>query len=465
MNRDELQQVLEYAREHHESFLPGYLELLRFPSISTDPAHQADLAACGDWILAEMARIGLQNVRKIETEGHPVLYADWLAAGPEAPTAIIYAHYDVQPIDPLELWDSPPFEPTIQDGRLVSRGVMDNKCGIWGNLKVLESFLQTLGRLPLNIQICFEGEEECGSPNMAPFVAAHKGLRQADVLVNSDGEIDFEQPRQSYAMRGIVSAEITVRCAQEDLHSGLYGGVVQNPNHVIGAIIASFHDADGHIQIEGFYDNVLAIDAEERQRLREAYRLQGAAFEAASGTENFWAESLAPRQERATVWPTLDVNGVKGGYLGQGVKTVIPAEASCKVTMRLVPDQDPEQIAQLLEKHVQQFASDTADVQVRIAAKAWPFTIDPANAAMAAVQQALHTTIGKSAIFTRSGGSIPILGMFQRELGIPMTGLPYGAGGKIHAPNEYLILADFSTTIQLAIRFYCELAKLRPTDF
>lgn len=465
MNSTELNQVLEYAREHHERFMPGYLELLRFPSISTDPSHQADLEACGDWILAEMERVGLQNARKIQTDGHPVLYAEWLAAGPEAPTAIIYAHYDVQPTDPLEMWDTPPFEPSIRNGRLYARGVMDNKGGIWGNLKVLESFMQTLGRLPLNIKICFEGEEECGSPNMASFVSAHKKLLHADVLVNSDGEIDFEQPSQSYAMRGIVSAEIKVCCAQEDLHSGVYGGVVQNPNHVIGDIIASFHDADGRIQIEGFYDDVLAVDDEERQRLQEAYRLQGEAFEAAAGTAIFWAENLAPRQERATVWPTLDVNGVKGGYQGKGVKTVIPAEASCKVTMRLVPNQDPEQIAQLLEKHVLQFASETAEVQVRIAAKAWPFRIDPSNAAMGAAQNALHTTLGKRAIFTRSGGSIPILGMFQRELDIPMTGLPYGAGGKAHAPNEYLVLKDFITTIQLAIRFYSELAKLRPTDF
>lgn len=465
MNKPDLERVLQFAEVQHENFLDGYQELLRFPSISTDPSHESDLESCGTWIVSELQRIGFRNVRKIRTEGHPVLYGEWLEAGPDAPTAIIYAHYDVQPIDPIELWETPPFEPSFRDGRLYARGAIDNKSGVWGNLKVFESFLQANGRLPLNVKVCFEGEEECGSPNMAPFVSNHKELLDADLLVNSDGDLDLDQPSQGYAARGIVSAEIIVRCAKEDLHSGLYGGVVQNPNHVIGAIVASFHDADGRIQIEGYYDDVMEVDVEERERLNQAYQLHGETFEAEAGTECFWAENLAPRQERATVWPTLDVNGVTGGYQGPGMKTVIPAEASCKVTMRLVPNQNPERIAELFEKHVMQFASDTADVQVQIYSKSWPFSIDRDSAAMDAIQRALQATIGKQATFSRGGGSIPILGMFQRELGMPMVGMAYGAGSGVHAPNEYLELSVFQTAIQLAIRFYDELGQLHPENF
>ena len=465
MDERALANALAYANEHQERFLNSFQELLRFPSISTDPAHQDDLEACGDWILAEMERIGFQQCRKMRTDGHPVLYGEWLQAGPAAPTAIIYAHYDVQPVDPLALWESPPFEPTRRDQRLYARGVVDNKCGVWGNLKVFESLIEATGELPLNIKLCFEGEEESGSPNMAPFVTANKDVLTADLLVNSDGEFNRDQPRQGYAARGIVAAEITVHCARADLHSGQYGGVVHNPNHVIGAIIASFHDAAGRIQIGGYYDDVRAIDEEERERLRSDYAAHGDIFEVEAGTEHFWAESLAPRPERATVWPTLDVNGIIGGYQGPGMKTVIPAEASCKVTMRIVPEQDPERIAELFQQHVMQFASETADVRVRFYSKSWPFSINRESAAMGAMQRALEATVGKRATFTRGGGSIPILGMFQRELGMPMTTLGFGAGSGVHAPNEYMDLPDFRTAIQLAIRFYSELGQLRSADF
>ena len=465
MDERALAAALAHADENQESFLAGFQELLRFPSISTDPAHRDDLEACGDWILGEMERIGFQQCRKMRTDGHPVLYGEWLQAGPDAPTAIIYAHYDVQPIDPLALWDSPPFEPTRRDERLYARGVVDNKCGVWGNLKTFESLIAATGKLPLNIKLCFEGEEESGSPNMAPFVAANKGVLAADLLVNSDSEFSRDQPRQGYAARGIVAAEISVSCAHADLHSGQYGGVVHNPNHVIGTIIASFHDAAGRIQIDGHYDDVRAIDEEERDRLHSAYASHGVTFEAEAGTEHFWADDLAARPERATVWPTLDINGIIGGYQGPGMKTVIPAEASCKVTMRIVPDQDPERIAELFRQHVMQFASETAEVQVRFYSKSWPFSIDRESAAMGAIQRALEATIGRRATFTRSGGSIPILGMFQRELGMPMTSLGFGGGGGVHAPNEYMDLTDFQTAIQLATRFYTELGQLQPADF
>ena len=465
MDERALETALQYAADHQDSNLEGFRELLRFPSISTDPAHREDLESCGDWILAEAARIGFKECRKLETAGQPVLYGEWSAAGADAPTAIIYAHYDVQPVDPLELWETPPFEPSQRGELLFARGAIDNKCGVWGNLKAFEALLATTGRLPLNVKLCFEGEEECGSPSMAPFVAANKELLDANLLVNSDGEFQPEQPRLGYAARGIVAAEITINCAKDDLHSGQYGGVVQNPNHILGQIIASFHDPSGRIQIPNFYDAVESVDVQEKRHISQAYETQRKRYEAEAGTANFWAETLAPRSERATIWPTLDINGVSGGYQGPGIKTVIPARASCKVTMRIVPNQDPERIAQAFHEHVRQFNSDTAQVKVRFLSKSWPFMIDQQSAAMAAMQLALEATVGQRATFTRSGGSIPILAMFQRELGMPMTSMPYGAGGGVHAPNEFIRLADFQLGLQLGIRFYSELGKLPATAF
>ena len=460
-----MQAALAQLAENYESGLAKFEELLRFPTIGAEPAHRQDMTDCGAWLLAEMERIGFRNCASMPTAGQPALYGEWLAAGPAAPTALVYAHYDVQPVDPLSLWDSPPFEPARREGRLYARGASDDKSGIWGNLMALEAWLAANGRLPINIKFLFEGEEESGSPSMAEFVAAHKEKFSADLLVNSDGDFYRERPQIGYAYRGIIAAEITVHCARADLHSGQFGGLVHNPNHVLGQIIASFHDERGRIQIDGFYDDVEAIDEEEQAHLQATYALRRAEFEAEAHTDHFWAEALAPRPERSTTLPSLDVNGIRGGYAGPGVKTVIPAQATGKVTMRIVPEQDPQRIVELFTAHIRQFASETAEVQVRIHSQSWPFRIQRDNAAMAAMQRALQATIGRRATLTRNGGSIPILGMLQRELGMPMTTLSYSTGGNTHAPNEYLDLPEFQTALRVAIRFYHELGKLGPADF
>jgi acetylornithine deacetylase/succinyl-diaminopimelate desuccinylase-like protein len=454
------QNALDYAHAHHEPYMAGFQELLRIPSVSTDPAYKADLERCADWVVAEMQRIGFRNCRKMPTTGHPVVYGDWLDAGADKPTVLIYAHYDVQPVDPLNLWVTPPFEPSIRDGRLYARGAVDDKSGVFVNLKALESILAVDGKLPVNVKLFFEGEEESGSPNMYPFVAAHKDLLKADLLILCDGGFDKTLPTITYAGRGIVGAEVSVTGPDHDLHSGVYGGVVHNPLHVVGKIIGAFHDAEGRVQLPGYYDPVRKLSDSELANLELVWAHTGEQYLAQSGAQHYWAESLESIPVRGTALPTLEVNGVWGGYQGPGTKTVIPSKAGFKVTMRLVSDQDPSLIAETFTDFVMGFASDTISIDVKILAQGYPFLGLFDGAGVEAVQKALVATTGKRALMERTGGSIPIAGMFQRELEVPMTHLGLGAGENIHSPNEYVRVDEWYMAIDTAIHLYYNLAEL-----
>ncbi len=454
------QNAIDYAHAHHDSIMAGFQELLRIPSVSTDPAYKAELERCADWVVAEMARIGFHNCRKIPTEGHPVVYGEWLDAGADKPTVVIYAHYDVQPVDPLNLWVTPPFEPNIRDGKLFARGASDDKSGVFVNLKALESIFSTDGKLPVNVKLFFEGEEESGSPHMHPFVAANKDLLKSDVLILCDGGFDKNLPTITYAGRGIVGAEVSVTGPDHDLHSGGYGGIVENPLHVAAKIIASFHDDDGRIQIPGFYDAVKPLSDDELANLEKAWAITGEQHLARSGTKHYWAGAMGSIPVRGTALPTLDVNGMWGGYQGPGSKTVLPSKAGFKVTMRLVNDQDPFVIADMFTQYVMSFASDTAAIEVSVLAEGYPFEGLFAGPQVEAVQKALEATIGKRALLERTGGSIPIAGMFQRELKVPMTHLGLSAGENIHSPNEYARIDEFYLAIDTAIRFYFNLADM-----
>lgn len=454
------QKAIEHAHANRESYMTGFQEFLRIPSVSTDPAYKADLERCADWLVEEMTRIGLKNCRKIATAGHPAIYGEWLDAGADKPTVLIYAHYDVQPVDPLDLWVTPPFEPTLRDGNLYARGAVDDKSGVFLNLKALESILAVDGKLPVNVKMFFEGEEESGSPSMHPVIAANKDLLKADLLILCDGGFDRDQPKIVYSGRGIVSAEVTVTGPDHDLHSGVYGGVVHNPLHVVGKIIASFHDDDGRIQIPSFYDAVQKLSDDERANLEQVWALTSEQYLANAGTKHFWAESLGSIPMRNTALPTLEVNGIWGGYQGPGTKTVLPSKAGFKVTMRLVSDQDPNVIAKLFADYVKGFETDTAAIEVTTLAEGFPFRGLSEGAAVEAIQQALEATVGKRALLERTGGSIPIAGMFQRELGIPMTHLGLGPGENIHAPNEFVRVDDLYLSLDTAIRLYYNLETL-----
>jgi acetylornithine deacetylase/succinyl-diaminopimelate desuccinylase-like protein len=456
---DTIQAAIHHVHHHREEALEGFIKLLSFPSISADPAYKKDVKACAEWIVAELKRIGFENCRVLPTEGHPVVYADWLKAGDDKPTVLVYDHYDVQPVDPLHLWNSEPFTAEIRDGRMYARGAVDNKAGVWGNLKVFEAMLAANGTLPLNVKIMFEGEEESGSPSIEPFVEANKELLVADFMLNCDGGWDPLYPRVAYAGRGIVSAEVKVTGPKADLHSGQFGGVVQNPLHIAGKIIGSFHDESGRVTLPGYYDTVATISATEHERIHAGWQPEKMKEDA--GVELTWGNTIAPDAERATVYPTLDINGMWGGYQGPGTKTIIPAEAGFKVTMRLVPNQNPHEVARIFKTYVESFATDTVKVEVEIGEEAWYFDMAVESPYMEAVQSALESTINTRAQLVRTGGSIPILGVFNRLIGVPMTGWGYGEGEGIHSPNEYVVVDSFFQALEAGIRLYHNLAETK----
>jgi len=456
---DTIQSAITYVHHHREEAIEGFMKLLSFPSIGADPAYKKDVKACADWIVAELERIGFENCRAIATKGHPVVYAEWLKAGEDKPTVLVYDHYDVQPVDPLHLWKSEPFAAEIRDGRMYARGAVDNKAGVWGNLKVFEAMLAANGTLPLNVKIMFEGEEESGSPSIEAFVTAHKDLLQADFMLNCDGSYDRVQPLIAYAGRGIVSAEVKITGPKADLHSGIFGGVVQNPLHVAGKIIGSFHDEQGRVTLPGYYDTVASISESERQRVMDGWQPEKMAEDC--GVELSWGRSIAPDAERATVYPTLDINGMWGGYQGPGNKTIIPAEAGFKVTMRLVPDQNPHDVAAIFKQYVESFSTDTVKVEVEQGQESWNFEMAVESPYMDAVQAALEETIQNRAQLVRTGGSIPILGLFNRMIGIPMAGWGYGEGEGIHSPNEYVVVDSFFQALEAGIRLYHKLAETK----
>jgi acetylornithine deacetylase/succinyl-diaminopimelate desuccinylase-like protein len=456
---DTIQSAINYVHHHREEAIEGFMKLLSFPSIGADPAYKKDVKACADWIVAELERIGFENCRAIATKGHPVVYAEWLKAGEDKPTVLVYDHYDVQPVDPLHLWKSEPFAAEIRDGRMYARGAVDNKAGVWGNLKVFEAMLAANGTLPLNVKIMFEGEEESGSPSIEAFVTAYKDLLQADFMLNCDGSYDRVQPLIAYAGRGIVSAEVKITGPKADLHSGIFGGVVQNPLHVAGKIIGSFHDEQGRVTLPGYYDTVASISESERQRVMDGWQPEKMAEDC--GVELSWGRSIAPDAERATVYPTLDINGMWGGYQGPGNKTIIPAEAGFKVTMRLVPDQNPHDVAAIFKQYVESFSTDTVKVEVEQGQESWNFEMAVESPYMDAVQAALEETIQNRAQLVRTGGSIPILGLFNRMIGIPMAGWGYGEGEGIHSPNEYVVVDSFFQALEAGIRLYHKLAETK----
>ncbi|TFH49887.1 MAG: dipeptidase [Lysobacterales bacterium] len=459
MNEHHLEASLIYAHTHTDAFIEHYKELLRIPSIGADPAYRDDVRRAAEWIVAEMQRLGIENAQVLDTQGQPAVYGDWLHAGADAPTALLYAHYDVQPVDPLDLWVTPPFEPEIRDGRLFARGAIDDKSGVFVHLKAFESIMAANGALPINIKFIFEGEEESGSPTMEPFIEAHKELLAADVAVISDGGSSDETPRMMASVRGIVTAEVKVPGPVRDLHSGSFGGVVHNPTHMVGKIISALHDDEGRIRIPGFYDDVVPVSEAQQALIKENEEDAIAKGHEETGLETFWGVPGFTYYERATAQPTCDVNGISGGYQGKGAKTVLPAEASFKVSMRLVDNQDPNDIAEKFTAFVNNFACDTLKIDVNILSSSWSAETLVSGPIAQAVIDAYAATWGKTPKMERAGGSVPIIGMLQHVLDIPVTSMGLGHGTNVHSPNEYYDLAYFGPNVDTAIHFLFNMAK------
>lgn len=454
--QDNANVVIKYVQSHRDEYLEGFQELLRLRSVSTDPVHRQDVVDCAQWIVREATRIGLKNAEVLPTDGHPVVYAEWLEAGEDQPTILFYAHYDVQPPDPLELWQSPPFEPTVRDGKLFARGSADNKAGVFVTLKAFEAYFSTLGRLPINVKVIFEGEEESGSPNIEPFLAQNKQRLKADYLIVNDGTNALDQPIVPAGVRGIISGEVRVRGPKQDLHSGSYGGWVQNPLHVASRVVASFHDEMGRVAIPHFYDGVDPLNDEEKKLLNRALTNRAFMDEMLeeSGVKTYWAGAVAPLGERMWAQPCIDVNGMWGGYQGIGTKTIIPAEASFKFSARLAPGQEPEYIKKIVSEHIRGFEDEWTIISISFDIGARAVKSIPKGRAAGAIKNAYVRSWGKEPLIYPEGGSVPLLGIFDRDFdNMPILSMAYVSGGGGHSPNEFIYLDTFHRGIECAVWF------------
>jgi acetylornithine deacetylase/succinyl-diaminopimelate desuccinylase-like protein len=446
--------AVAYASKNHPRFLDELKSLLRIPSISTLPEHKADCRKAAETLLAELKRIGLENGRLIEDEGNPLVYADWLHA-PGKPTVLIYGHYDVQPPDPLDEWLSPPFEPTERNGNLYARGAVDDKGQVVAQVKALESLLAANKSLPLNVRVLYEGEEEVGGEAIAKFVASKPATLKADFALVSDTELFAPGlPTLCVGLRGMIYTELEARGAKTDLHSGMYGGAAPNPFVALCQIIAKLKDENGHILIPGFYDDVIAPSAEELAAWRslpfdeEEYRKNEVGSKVLVGEKGYSV------LERTWARPTVDVHGMPGGFIGAGAKTVIPAKATAKVSMRLVPNMSPAKSFELYKSYVEKIAPAGVDVDVRLIHTGDPCLIPVNNPYIRVATRALHEVWGKDTVFIRSGGSIPIVGDFDRHLGLPSVMMGFGLpDDNLHAPNEKFHLKNFALGITSLIRF------------
>lgn len=446
--------AVAYARKNQGRFLDELKALLRIPSVSTLPEHKGDCRRAAEVLAADLKKIGMEHVRMIETEGHPLVYADWLHAAGK-PTVLVYGHYDVQPPDPLDEWLSPPFEPTERDGNLYARGAVDDKGQVMTEMKALESLLAANGALPLNVRVLLEGEEEVGGEGIAHFVASKPAELKADFALVCDTEMFAPGlPTLCVGLRGMIYTELEVRGARTDLHSGMYGGAAPNPFVAMAQILAGLKDPQGRILIPGFYDDMIPPSAEELAAWQslpfdeEQYRISEV------GSWELVGEAGYSVLERTWARPTLDVHGIPGGFTGAGAKTVIPAKAVAKVSMRLVPGMTPAKAFAQYKVYVEKIAPAGVDVQVRLIHSGDPCLIPVDNPYIRAATRALHEVWGRDTVFIRSGGSIPIVGDFARHLGLPSVMMGFGLpDDNLHAPNEKFHLKNFELGIESLIRF------------
>ncbi len=456
-----MDEIINYLRNNREKFLGQVKEIVAIPSVSGDPERHEEMIRCANHLKDDAEKAGLENVQLMETGGNPVVYADWLNAGDEAPTILIYGHYDVQPEDPVELWDSPPFEATQKDGRLYGRGVIDDKGQVYIHLAALEAWLKERGALPVNVKAIFEGAEEIGSEFLDEFLEKNKAKLQADVVVVSDtGMFAKGVPSITYGLRGLAYFQIDVKGPDGDLHSGSFGGPVDNPANALVRILAQLRDEKGRISIPGFYDDVKELTEKEREDFRklpfdeEEFR-----------KESVGAPGLARDEEYSVLeqlWcrPTLDFNGLHSGFTGKGAKTVLPSKAMAKVSMRLVPNQDPERIADLFEDYIKEIAPDSVEVKLTRMHGGHPYIADTNEPMFEAAKAAVQKAFKKETALIREGGTIPFVRTITDILSAPAILLGFGLPDEnAHAPNEWMDIENFNLGMESIAHLYDEIAK------
>ncbi|UCH26941.1 MAG: dipeptidase [Trueperaceae bacterium] len=438
-----------YLANHRARFLDELVEFLRIPSISSLPQHDADVDHAARWVADRMKRAGIEGVEVLPTGAHPVVYGEWLQA-PGKPTVLIYGHYDVQPVDPLEQWNHPPFEPVVENGQISARGASDDKGNMLVPILTAEAFLQTEGALPLNLKFLFEGQEEIGSPQLADFIAAQKGRLACDLVVSADGfQWSEDQPSLLVGLRGLCALQIDVRGATHDLHSGAFGGTVQNPLRALVYLLDSMHNPDGKVAVAGFYDAVRPLTDEDRQAIA-AVPFDEASYRKELGLTQLYGEQGYSPLERVWARPTLELNGIWGGFQGAGTKTVIPREAHAKITCRLVADQEPERIRELITAHIERHTPPGVTASVTLeASQAMPYLI-PADHPGNQLARGVHLELyGKEPYWVRNGGSIPFCTIFLDTLGVYTVSFGFQLEDeKAHSPNEFFRLSSFERAQQ-----------------
>ena len=456
-----MQEIKRYVSDNKQRFLDELFELLRFPSVSANPKFKADMLKTAEYVAGKLKTAGADQVEICSTAGYPIVYAEKIIDA-SLPTVLVYGHYDVQPPDPLDLWKTPPFEPTIRDEKIYARGACDDKGQFYMHVKAFELMINTK-TLPCNIKFMIEGEEEVGSSNLGIFVSENKERLKADVVLISDTSmISLEHPSLETGLRGLSYVEVEVTGPDRDLHSGVYGGAVANPATILAKLIASMHDDNNHITIPGFYDDVIELTEKEREMLNRApYNESDYKFDLK--VDDLWGEKGYTTVERTGTRPTLEVNGIWGGYIGEGAKTVLPSKAFAKISMRLVPNQQSDKITRLFKDYFESIAPKSVKVKVTPHHGGEPVVTPTDSIAYKAAQKAILESFGKEPIPTRGGGSIPIVALFEKELGIKTVLMGFGLDSdNLHSPNEKFDIANFYKgieTIPLFHKYFAELSK------
>jgi len=456
-----MEQIKSYVAKNQQRFLDELFVLLRIPSVSADPKHAADVVRTAEAVKERLAAAGADKVEIMETGGHPMVYGEKII-DPSLPTVLVYGHYDVQPADPISLWTTPPFEPVIRDGKIYARGSCDDKGQMFMHVKAFELMMQT-GTLSCNVKFMIEGEEEVGSSNLGPFIRKYKDKLKADIILISDTSIIANDvPSITVGLRGLTYVEVEVTGPNIDLHSGVYGGAVANPINTLCRMISSMHDENNHITIPGFYDGVLELSAEARKEMDKApFNLD--TYKKNLEIGDVWGEKGYNTRERTSIRPTLDVNGIWGGYTGEGAKTVLPSKAFAKISMRLVPNQDSDTITALFQKHFEKIAPASVKVVVRPHHGGNPVVVPTDTIAYKAASKAMEESFGKKPIPAREGGSIPIVALFEEVLGLKSILMGFGLDSDaIHSPNEHYGVFNYLKgieTIPLFYRYFAEYSK------